>query len=101
MPNLKLLWTRLSEPQFADLRRRATETGHVEEFIRIHNEIVVSLRDLDRALECGEPLYDTRTPGGEVRQWIHEFISVVYLVFRKEQVAWILRYQAVPASWPD
>jgi hypothetical protein len=101
MPVLKILWTRLSEPQFDDLRQRATAAaGKLDEFAKVHNEIVTALRDPEQALEKGEPLYKTRKPGGEVRQWLHKFISVSYVIFRDEQVGWIIKYQAVPASWP-
>jgi hypothetical protein len=46
-------------------------------------------------------LYGTRKPGGEVRQLLHGFISVVYAIFAKKHVGWILKYQPVPESWPE
>ena len=101
MPALKLMWTQSSRGQFETLRKRAIDTGKQDEFVRTHNEIVVALRDLDTALNKGEPLYHTRKPGGEVRQWGHHFILVSYVVFRQEQVGWILKYLPVPESWPN
>jgi hypothetical protein len=101
VPALKLFWTRLSQEQFDRLHTRAIDTGRLDEFVRTHNESVVALRDLDTALDKGEPLYHTRKPGGEVRQWCHHFISVSYVVFRQEQVGWIVKYLPVPESWPD
>jgi hypothetical protein len=101
MPAVKLLWTRSSKLQFEALRQRADAAGKLTELSQAHNEMVAILRDLDQALEKGEALYNTRKPGGVVRQWIHNFISVTYVVFRIEQVAWIMKYQPIPASWPE
>jgi hypothetical protein len=101
MPAVKLLWTRSSKLQFDALRQRAVAAGKITELSQAHNEMVTILRDLDQALEKGEALYYTRRPGGVVRLWIHNFISVTYVVFRIEQVAWITKYQPVPASWPE
>jgi hypothetical protein len=101
MPALKVVWTYLSKPQFDDLRQKATQAGRLTDFIRVHNEIVAALHDLDQALEKGECEYHTRKPGGDVRKWVHQFIAVSYVVFPNEQVAWVLRYQPVPSSWPD
>jgi hypothetical protein len=98
---MKLVWTGASRLQFDKLRQQAAATNKLDEFIKVHNEIVMSLRDIDQAIEKGEPLYHTRKSGGEVRQWVHEFISVSYAVFRDERVAWITKYQPVPASWPN
>jgi hypothetical protein len=101
MSTLKLMWTHLSRRQFEDLQQRAVVTGKVDEITKVHNEIVEILRDLDQASEVGEPLYNTRKPGGLVRHWVHDFIAVTYVVFRSEQVGWILKYQPIPASWPE
>lgn len=101
MPDLKLLWTQLSKSQFDEFRQRAIAAGKLDEFIKAHNEIVAVLRDLDSALEKGEPLYHTRKPGGEVRQWVQQFIAVSYVIFREEQVGWVLKYLPVPESWPE
>jgi hypothetical protein len=101
MSALKMSWTLVSKQQFDEFRRRASDTGKLDEFVKAHNEIAAVLRDLDMALEKGEPLYNTRRPGGEVRQWVHQFISISYVVFRKEQVGWIVKYAPVPESWPE
>ncbi|MCI0739064.1 MAG: hypothetical protein L0Y72_08470 [Gemmataceae bacterium] len=101
MPAVKVHWTRLSKPQFDDLRKRAEESERLAEFSRAHNEIVLALRDLDQAMTKGEPAYRTRKSGGEVRKWVHRFIAVSYAVFPEDQVAWVLKYQPVSSSWPD
>ena len=101
MPPFRMEWTRSSKSQFEALQERAIQAGRHEQFRQAHNEIVAALRDLSQALEKGELLYHTRRPGGEVRHWIHQFISVRYVVFREEQVGWIVAYQSVPESWPD
>jgi plasmid stabilization system protein ParE len=101
MATLIIEWTRASKSQFDELRQRAIDTGNYEQFKQTHNEIVVALRDLAQAREKGELLYKTRRPGGEVRHWIHQFISVSYVVFGEEEVGWILAYRSVPESWPD
>ncbi len=64
MPAVKVHWTRLSKPQFDDLRKRAEESERLAEFSRAHNEIVLALRDLDQAMTKGEPAYRTRKSGG-------------------------------------
>ena len=101
MPLLKLAATQTANRQFLELRQRAVAVGQLEQFSAAHNEILACLRDLDQALESGERLYHTRKPGGEVRQWLYQFISVTYVVFPKELVAWITKYLPVPSSWPE
>lgn len=101
MPLLKLAATQTANRQFLELRERAVAVGQLERFSTAHNEILASLRDLDQALEKGERLYHTRKPGGEVRQWVYQFISVTYVVFPNERVGWITKYVPVPASWPE
>jgi hypothetical protein len=101
MAAVKMEWTRTSKSQFDELKKRAIDAGEYEQFKQAHNEIVVTLRELSQALQKGELLFNTRRPGGEVRHWIHRFISVCYVVFRNEQVGWMLAYQSVPESWPD
>jgi hypothetical protein len=101
MAALRLEWTPSAKAEFEALRQRARDTGEAERFKQIHNEIVLALRDLDQALERGEREYSTRRPGGEVRHWVHHFLSVYYVVFREEQVGWIMKYQCVPESWPE
>src|SRR6516164_2630148 len=98
MSALKVLWTPLSKQQFDEFHRRAIDAGKEYEFVLAHNEIVAALRNLDSALEKGELLYHTRIPGGEVRQWVHQFISISYVVYRPEQVGWILKYLPLPES---
>jgi hypothetical protein len=101
MASLRMEWTATSKAQFDELRTRATSKGEYGQFAEAHNQIAVALRDPDQALEKGELLYKTRRPGGEVRHWVHRFISVCYVVFRAEQVGWILSIKSVPESWPD
>lgn len=90
-----------SQLQFEELRKRAMDKGRRDEFIQVHNEIVIALHDLVQAFEKGELLFRTRKAGGEVRHWVHKFISVCYVAFRREQVGLILNYQPVPSSWPE
>jgi len=101
MSALRIEWTVVSKQMFEELRKRAIAKGKHEEFARIHNEIAASLRDLDRAVEMGEPLYRTQLPGGEVRHCVHRFISVCYVVFKERRVGWVLQYRSVPENWPD
>lgn len=101
MPLLQLTSTQTANQQFIDLRQRAAAVGQLDRFAATHNEILATLRDLDQALAKGERLYHTRKQGGEVRHWVHEFISVTYVVFPKELVGWITKYLPVPASWPE
>jgi hypothetical protein len=100
MPAMIISWTVVSKPQFDTLKLRAIETGNLARFIAVHNTILSTLRDLDQALEKGEPVYHTKRPGGVVRHWMHDFISVNYVVFPSERVGWILGYKPVPESWP-
>lgn len=101
MPSVKFTWTPSAKSQFEELRKRASDAGKHQQFVRVHNEIVTALRDLKMALEKGELLFATRKAGGEVRHWVHQFISVCYAVFRDEPAGWILKYRSVPDSWPD
>lgn len=100
MADLKMEWTVSSQSQFEALRKRAIDSDKYDEFRTAHNEIVGVLCTVGLALEKGERLYHTRRPGGEVRHWVYRTISVCYVVFRAEQVGWILNYQSVPESWP-
>ena len=101
MPTLKILWTHLSNRQFDELRQRAADTNHLDEFIKAHNEIVTILRDLDQATKKGDPLYKMKKPGGVVRHFLHEFVSVTYTVLADEGVGWVIKYVPVPACWPE
>ena len=100
MTALKIVWTPASHRQFGELRQRAAEKGRLDEFIKIHAEIVEVLCDLDRAIEKSDPLYHTKKPGGIVRHLLHKFISVTFCVFPAEQAGWIITYRAAPAWWP-
>jgi hypothetical protein len=100
MAALRMEWTLSSKAQFEELKKRAAATGKGEQFKQAHNEIVNTLREAASALEKGELLYRTQRPGGEVRHWICHFLSVCFVVFRDEQVGWILKYNSVPESWP-
>ncbi len=51
MPALMMSWTPLAKLQFDVLRQRANDTGKLDEFINVHNEIVTILRDLNQALK--------------------------------------------------
>lgn len=101
MPALKLEWTPLSRSQFEKIRQRAIDTGRYADFAAAHNEIIATLSDLDSASEMGEPLYNTRKVGGEVRHWVKRFIAVSYALFREERVGWIVKYVTIPESWPE
>jgi hypothetical protein len=101
MAGVRIEWTLASKAQFDGMRKRALDVGEQDQFKEAHNEIVVALRDLAQAAEKGELLYNTRRRGGEVRHWINCFISVCYVIFREEQVGWILAYKFVPGSWPE
>jgi len=101
MAALRLEWTQASKAHFDALQKRAKDRGAADQFKQAHNEIVAALSDHTNAMELGEVLFKTRKPGGEVRHWVHRFLSLTYVVFRQEQIGWILRYQAVPETWPD
>lgn len=101
MPELKSVWTVASKSQFDELRQRAVDTNHLADFIRVHNEIVALLGDLERVIEKGDPLYRTKKPGGIVLHILLEFISVTYTLFAEERVGWVIGYRAIPASWPE
>jgi len=101
MSTLKTAWTRSSKQQFDQLRQRAAEAKRLGEFIDAHNEIAAILRDVDRAVEKGEPLYNTQKPGGVVRHFLHDFVSVTYAIFAAQGVGWIIAYLPVPSSWPE
>jgi hypothetical protein len=101
MSALKMLWTDSSKRQFEELRQRAADTNHLAEFIAVHNEIVAILCDLDRATERGDPLYNTKKPGGVVRHFFHKFISVTFCLFTEDRVGWVTKYQPVPTNWPE
>lgn len=101
MPALKMLWANPAKKQFDELHQRAAASGRLAEFLAVHNEIVFLLSDLDRAIEKGDPLYNTKKPGGVVRHFFHRFISVTYYLYPDERVGWITKYLPVPASWPE
>jgi hypothetical protein len=96
MPLLRLEWTVVSRPMFEHWRSHFTAIGRGHDFSRVHNQIVTVLTDSEQAMEKGEALFNTRKPGGLVRLWVHEFISVCYVVFPQERLGWILRYQCTP-----
>lgn len=93
-------WTPVARAEFDSLKRRAMEAGVFEQFRLAHNEIALTLKDLDQALLKGEPLFHTRKPGGVARHWVCQVISVWYVVFRDEQMGWIIHYKPVPETWP-
>ncbi len=76
MPSLKLEWLPHSKAQFETLRDRAARSGKLDAFSRNHNHIATALREVEKAGEKGEKLYDTKKDGGEIRHWVHEHISV-------------------------
>jgi hypothetical protein len=101
MPEFKMLWIDASKAQFEQLRQRAANTGRSSEFVAAHNQIAQILQDVEKAIEKGDPLYHTKKPGGVCYHLLVRFISVTYIVFEEEKVGWILKYLAVPPSWPD
>jgi hypothetical protein len=101
MISVKLEWMPRSKGQFEKLRKRAIRAGKFAEFRLLHNEIVASLVDLQKATEVGERLNDTKRPGGEIRIWVHKHLSVRFVILRHERIAWILHYVAIPDTWLD
>jgi hypothetical protein len=101
MPAVKMHWADPAKKQFDALRQRAADTGHLAEFIAVHNEIIEILSDLERATAKGDPLYNTKKPGGVVRHFLQGFISVTYYIFADELVGWITKYVPIPVTWPD
>jgi hypothetical protein len=101
MPLLKLVWTHSSKLQFEELRQKAESVGRGGEFTITFNEIAAALKQVELALEKGEPLYHTRKSGGVVRQWVHRFICITYVVFPDDALGWVTKFQSVPSTWPD
>jgi hypothetical protein len=95
MPDLKIAWMPASEASFKQIRERAITAGKYSEFMQVHNEIVLILRDPNQAFEKGELLFRTRKPGGEVRLLVHDGISVCYAVYRNEMAGWVSKYIAM------
>lgn len=100
MPTLRMEWTPAARAEFETLQHRATQADASGQFKQAHNAVALALMDLDQALAKGEPLYETRQPGGFVRHWVCQFISVAYVVFPEQGVGWIVHYRSVPESWP-
>lgn len=100
MPPLRMGWTPAARAGYADVRRRAIGGHRFNEFAQRHNEVIVALRDLTTALQFGEPLFHTRLPGGQVRQVLRGFLSVIYAVIEPAQIGWIIRYETSPEDWP-
>jgi hypothetical protein len=100
MPPLRLEWTQPSKSQFEAVCQRARAGGHYADLVAAHNHMVRTLQDLTEALSQGEALYPTRLPGGEVRLWIHGFLALTYVVFRAQEVGFIVQYQTLPDTWP-
>jgi len=100
MPPLRMEWTQASRAQFDAVCQRARAAGCYSDLLAAHNHMVRTFQDLDEALSRGEALYPTRLPGGEVRLWMHGFLAVTYVVYRAQQVGFILQYQTMPDTWP-
>lgn len=100
MAAVKVAWLPSSKLQFEKCAQRAEDHGEFDQFKRTHNDIALALAGLDSSLAKGEVLYRTRRPGGEIHHWVHQFISVWYVIFRQEQLGWITRYQFFPETWP-
>jgi hypothetical protein len=100
MSPLRMEWTQSSRAQFEVVCRRAQAGGRYADLLVVHNHMVQAFQDLNEALSRGEVLYSTRLSGGEVRLWIHGFLSVTYVVYRSQQVAFIVQYQTMPDTWP-
>jgi len=97
MASVKMDWLPHSKAQYEKLRRRAIESGHHDEFRRLHNEVIRALCDLDQASEVGERLKDSKRLGGEVRLWVHGHISITFALLSRERVGWILELRLIPA----
>jgi hypothetical protein len=100
MSALKMEWATPAKTQFDEVRQRAAATGHLDEFLTVHAELMGLLCDLEKAIEKSDPLYNTNKPGGVVRHLIHRFLSATFYMFPDEHVGWIAKYRTVPASWP-
>lgn len=96
MERISLAWTPSAKAAFEKVQDRAIKAGRHTDFKQVHNEIVLSLRDPKLAFEKGEIQFKTKKASGEVRHWVHGFISVVYAVLRDEKAGWVLRYDLVP-----
>jgi len=100
MSSMKMIWLPAAEADFKRILNRAKEKGKFREFAEAHNEIVKIIRDEETAFAKGEILFNTKTPGGEVRILVRDGISICYAVFRIEKAGWILKYQTAPGIWP-
>jgi hypothetical protein len=100
MTAVKMEWAAPAKKQYDDLHQRAAATGHLDEFLAAHGELIDILTNLDKTMEKSDPLYDTKKPGGAVRHLLHRFLSVTFYLFPDERVGWIAKYRVVPASWP-
>jgi hypothetical protein len=101
MSIMKLVWKPAAEDAFKELKKRATKAGKLAELMQAHNEMVLALRDPQMAFVKGELLFKTQKPGGEVRLFVNQVISVCYAAYRDEKTGWILKYKAVPDEWPQ
>jgi hypothetical protein len=101
MPPPRMEWTQPSKSQFEAVCQRAQAAVRYSELLVAHNHMVRTLQDLNEALSQGEELYATHLPGGEVRLWIHGFLALTYVVFRVQEVGFIVQYQTMPDTWPD
>jgi len=100
MPPLHLEWTQSSQSQFEAVRQRAQAAGRYADLLVAHNHMVRTLQDQNEALSRGETLHSTRLPGGEVHLWMHDFLALTYVVFRAQEVGFIVQYQTMPDTWP-
>jgi hypothetical protein len=100
MTALKLIWSTPAKKQFDELHHRAIATGHLDEFLAAHNEIVDILSDLERATQKSDPLYHTKKPGGMVRHVLHRCVSVIFYLYPDDRIVCVAKYLPVPPSWP-
>ena len=101
MTKITIHWTTPARKEFDALQARIVSTKYWNEFVDLHNEMVVALGDLDAALEFGEPKLHTKKPGGVARTWARRFIVLNYIIFQHDRIGFITKYCVCPANWPD
>jgi hypothetical protein len=100
MTALKMDWATPAKKQFDEVLQRAVATGHLDEFVAAHAELVDILSDVEKAIEKSDPLYNTKKHGGVVRHLYHRFLSATFYLYPDDRIGWITKYRTVPASWP-
>jgi hypothetical protein len=100
MSKCKIDWTGSAKEQFRSILQRAIDGGQLESLVKVHDEMLRLMCDVDTAMSKGEILFSTKKAGGEVRHWILEMLSICYVIFPEQQVAWIVKCATIPENWP-